>query len=47
MSYTPHTWTDGEVITEQKMNNIENGVADAISKDDIIDTELIDEICSH
>ena len=25
MSYTPHTWTDGETITAAKMNNLEEG----------------------
>lgn len=27
MAYTKHTWTDGEVITKEKLNNIENGIA--------------------
>lgn len=27
MSYTPTTWADGDLITAQKLNNIENGIA--------------------
>ena len=27
MAYTPHTWTDGEVITAEKMNDMEQGIA--------------------
>lgn len=26
MTYTKHTWVDGEVITKEKLNNIEAGV---------------------
>ena len=26
MSYTPTTWADGDLITAQKLNNIENGI---------------------
>ena len=26
MAYTKHTWTDGEVITKEKLNNLENGL---------------------
>lgn len=29
MSYTSHTWTDGETITAAKLNNIEEGIAEA------------------
>lgn len=29
MSYTPHTWTDGETITAAKMNAIEDGIEEA------------------
>lgn len=29
MSYTPHTWIDGETITAAKMNAIEEGIEDA------------------
>lgn len=29
MSYTKHTWVDGETITAAKMNNIEEGIDDA------------------
>ena len=31
MSYTKHTWTDGELVTAAKMNNIENGIEAASS----------------
>ena len=27
MAYTKHTWTDNELITKEKLNNIENGIA--------------------
>ena len=27
MAYSKHTWTDGEVITKEKLNNLENGLA--------------------
>lgn len=27
MAYSKHTWTQGEVITKEKLNNIENGIA--------------------
>lgn len=26
--YTKHTWQSGEIITDEKLNNIENGIAD-------------------
>lgn len=29
MSYTPTTWTTGDIITATKMNKIENGIANA------------------
>ena len=29
MSYTKHTWEHGEVITAQKLNNIEEGIINA------------------
>ena len=31
MSYTKHTWTDGELVTAAKLNNIENGIEEASS----------------
>ena len=31
MSYTKTTWSDGDVITAEKLNNIENGVESASS----------------
>ena len=27
MAYSKHTWVQGEVITKEKLNNIENGIA--------------------
>ena len=27
MAYQKHTWTDNELITKEKLNNIENGIA--------------------
>jgi len=29
MAYTKHTWTTGEVITAGRLNNMEDGIADA------------------
>ena len=29
MSYTPTTWATGDVITAEKLNNMENGIANA------------------
>lgn len=31
MSYTQHTWVNGETVTADKMNNIEEGVTEAMS----------------
>ena len=31
MSYTKHTWTNGETVTAAKMNNIEAGIEEAAS----------------
>lgn len=28
MAYEKHTWQDGEVITKEKLNNMEDGIAD-------------------
>ena len=36
MSYTPNTWANGDTITAQKLNNIEQGVANNVP-DAIID----------
>lgn len=27
MAYEKHTWTDGELISAERLNNIENGIA--------------------
>lgn len=29
MAYNQHTWEDGELITDEKLNNMEQGIADA------------------
>ena len=29
MAYTKNTWNDGDVITKEKMNNLETGVEEA------------------
>ena len=29
MAYTPTTWNNGDIITAEKLNKIENGVAQA------------------
>lgn len=26
MAYTKHTWVEGEIITKEKLNNLENGI---------------------
>lgn len=31
MSYTKHTWANGEIVTSVKMNNIEDGIDEALS----------------
>lgn len=31
--YQKHTWKDGEIITDDKLNNMENGIDNALSKD--------------
>lgn len=33
MSYTPTEWASGDVITAEKLNKLENGVAEASSSD--------------
>ena len=30
MAYTPTTWNDGDVITAEKMNKLEQGVKDNV-----------------
>lgn len=36
MAYTPHTWTTGETITAEKMNNIEEGVQSSGEYDGVV-----------
>lgn len=31
MSYNPTTWQDGDIITAEKLNNIETGIVNASS----------------
>ena len=40
MAYTPNTWAAGDTITAQKLNNMEQGIADAGA---VILTTSIDE----
>lgn len=47
MSYTPHVWQDGEIITAQKINALEDAVGDALTNDDAIDIETIEDICDQ
>ena len=43
MSYTPHTWTSGEVVTASKMNALEQGVGNAGGSGLLIDlSEMTD-----
>lgn len=32
MAYTKHVWVDGEIITDTKLNNMEDGIEDAYQK---------------
>lgn len=36
MAYSKHTWVDKELITPEKLNNIENGIGLSLPKDQII-----------
>ena len=31
MSYTPNTWQDGDIITAEKLNNMEGGIDNAVN----------------
>lgn len=47
MSYEKQTWTSGEIITAEKLNNLEEGVQEALAGSDktliiTIETELFD-----
>lgn len=39
-SYEKHTWTSKEIISTDKMNNIENGIADTAASIDGINTKV-------
>ena len=36
MAYEKQTWTNGEVITQEKLNHMEDGIANADSEDSIV-----------
>lgn len=40
MTYTKHTWETGEIITDEKLNNIEDGIA---NQDTLIVNIVVDE----
>ena len=39
-NYEKHTWTSKEVISTDKMNNIENGIADTAASVNSINTKV-------
>lgn len=41
MSYEKTTWQTGDIITEQKLNKMEQGIADATTKQYVDDQRLI------
>lgn len=51
MSYTKHTWSDGELVTAAKMNNIENGIEAAASggggSSDFVLVKFTSNTCDH
>lgn len=40
MAYTPTTWNDGDIITKEKLNNVEQGIK-TLDEDTITGIELI------
>ena len=42
MAYTPTVWNTGDVITAEKLNNIENGIENALTNDD--KEEIVQEV---
>lgn len=51
MSYTKNTWTNGDTITAEKLNNMENGIANAggtlivgvtVTVEDFLETAIMD-----
>jgi len=44
MSYTPHTWTSGEVVTAAKMNALEQGAASGGGYDLVLKCDDVDSI---
>ena len=42
MSYTPTNWQTGDIITAERLNKLENGVA-ALSNYDIVFTQTYDD----
>lgn len=47
MAYNQHTWVDGELITDDKLNNMEQGIADASSGGDVSASASIDQTSSN
>lgn len=39
MAYTPHTWSSGDVITASLLNDLEQGVGDALTEHPTISTK--------
>ena len=44
MSYTPHTWTSGEVVTAAKMNALEQGAASGGGYDLVLKCDYTEDI---
>ncbi len=42
MSYEKHTWQTGETITAEKLNNLENGLADCGKGIEIISASVVE-----
>lgn len=41
MAYSKHAWADGELITAEKLNNLENGTAQAAATGLVGDTAIL------
>ena len=48
MAYTKNTWTDGDIVTSEKLNHMEDGIANAgslvvgIAWDETLQTSILD-----
>ncbi len=40
MTYSKHAWTDDEIITKEKLNNVEEGINTVTAKVEAIEPEL-------